>query len=255
MTIREIPRRRGDPSKLVEIDRADFLHRYWRYNPGDHVTILAPTGMGKTHLMFELVDKAHEQTGISPIFFATKPRDDMVRERAKQLGWVTIKNWPPPITRQYKTPPGWLLWPEHTFDPDVDDDAHHDIFRRAMVQPFKAGARRRNPIASMEIWDEAATLARDLELNREQRQVLKRGRSCKCGGWSADQRAAWMPMECYNCAEHLLLHRDPVKANRERYDEIGGFDPGLISDTLHSLPKWHYLYLRQSDQVMCIVGP
>lgn len=255
MTIREIRRRRGDPSKIVEVDRTDFLKRYWLERPGDHVTILAPTGMGKTHLAFELLDVSHKQTGIPPIFFATKPRDDMVRDRAKQLGWRTIGTWPPPISKQFGNPPGWLLWPDHTADPDVDDAHHYDVFRNAMIMPFKAGARRRNPISSREVWDEAGTLARDLNLAREQRQVLKRGRSCKCGGWTMDQRAAWLPMESYNCAEHLFLHRDPVKANRERYDDIGGFDPGLVSDVLMGLPKWHYLYLRQSDQVMCVIGP
>jgi hypothetical protein len=255
VTTRIIPRRRGDPSHVTEIDRESFLQQYFRYRPGEHVTVLAPTDCGKTYLTFQLLERAHEQTGIPPIFFATKPRDDFVRDEAKRQGYRTIDNWPPPVTKQLTEPGGWLLWPKHTMDAEVDDYHHGEVFRRAMMLPFKAGAAKRNPRSSIEVWDEAGTLAKDLGLHREQRQILKRGRSCKCGAWTQDQRAAWLPMESYNCAEHLFLHRDPVKDNRDRYDDIGGFDSGLVSDILKELPKWHYLYLRQSDQRMCVVGP
>ena len=256
-TVREIPLRKGDPARVTEIDRTDFMARYFRYRAGDHVTVLAPTDCGKTHLTFELLERAHDQTGIAPIFFATKPRDDLVEARGEELGYRRIETWPPPVTKQLSKPNGWLVWPPHTCDPDHDDELHHDVFKAAMVLPFKEGAQKnkRKRRSNIEVWDEAGTLAKYLGLMREQQTILKRGRSCKCGGWSQDQRAAWLPMETYNCAEHLFLHRDPVKDNRARYDDIGGFDAGLVGEILQTLPKWHYLYLRQSDQVMCVVGP
>lgn len=253
--IREIPRRRGDPTTVLEIDRADFLDRFWRYRPGDHVTVLGPTDCGKTHLTFELLERAHDQTGISPIFFATKPRDDLVAERGKQLGYRRIKDWPPSMMDQARRPPGWLLWPPHTADPDVDDAAHYEVFRRAMMETYKASARRRNPLRVIQVWDEAGTLANYLGLMRYQQTILKRGRSCKCGGWNQDQRAAWMPQESYNCAEHLFLAWDPDARNVERYDDIGGFDPGLVRDVTKTLEKRAFAYLRRADRTMCIVGP
>lgn len=255
MSIRQIPRRRGDPTTVAEIDRADFLDRYWSYRAGDHVTVLGPTDCGKTHLTFELLERASAQTGIPPIFFATKPRDDLVAAKGKELGYRRVKAWPPTIREQLGKPAGWLVWPEHTADIDQDDAAHYTVFRQAMMLPYKAGARRRNPQSSIEVWDEAGSLAKYLGLEREQQTILKRGRSCKCGGWSQDQRAAWLPQETYNCAEHLFLAWDPDARNVERYDDIGGFDPGLVRDVTKTLEKRAFLYLRRADRTMCVIGP
>jgi hypothetical protein len=255
VSIREVRRQRGDPTTVAEIERPDFLARYWSYRAGDHVTVLGPTDCGKTHLTFELLDGAHRQTGIPPLFFATKPRDDLVAARGKELGYRRIKAWPPSIMDQARKPSGWLLWPPHTAEPDVDDALHYQVFRNAMLQNYKAGGRRRNPVSSIQVWDEGGSLAKYLGLEREQQTILKRGRSCKCGGWTQDQRAAWLPQETYNCAEHLFLAWDPDKRNVERYDDIGGFDPGLVRDVTKTLEKRAFLYLRRSDRTMCVIGP
>lgn len=260
--IREIsrPTGRGEPHRIVEVNRADFIARYWRYRAGEHTTFLAPTDCGKTTLCFQLLQRTWETTRIPTVFFGTKPRDDLVEDWSKGLGYKTIRDWPPPTrvslwrTLFNQPTPGYLLWPKHDGDPDIDDDVHHDIFRRAMLATFKEGARRKSA-QWIQVWDEAGSLANDLALKKIQTTILKKARACKVGGWSSDQRPANLPYECYNCAEHVFIHHDPDKRTRERYDEIGGFDGNVVRDVSRTLEKWSYLYLRRSDRTMCIIGP
>jgi hypothetical protein len=260
--IRTIPRPagRGDPHRITEVDREDFLGRFWRYQAGQHTTFLAPTDCGKTTLCFQLLQRTWQLERIPTVFYATKPRDDLVADWADGLGYKTIRDWPPPATGRlwralFNQPvPGWVLWPRHDGDPDIDDAHHHEVFRRAMLATYRDGARRKRA-RWITVSDEAGSLANDLALRKIQTTVLKKARACKCGSWNGDQRPANLPYECYNCAEHVFIHHDPDKRTRERYDEIGGFDGNVVRDVVRTLEKWSYLYLRRSDRSMCIIGP
>lgn len=243
------PRNGGVFPGVLQVERQSFLTRRWVYQGGEHVTVLAPTNAGKTMLVQQLLEQSATPS-LPAVVLVTKPRDATVTRWAKSAGYHTVRDWPPPpsLRRVRSKPPGFILWPKTTYDPLVDDDWHHDVFRRGILDGYKRGRR-------ITVADEAYSLSEELRLRRELITVWTKGRSMDDGLWAASQRPAYLPLWAYSMAEHLFIAFDPDKKARERYDEIGGIDPGMVRSIVARLPRWHWLYIRRSDRTMCIVGP
>ena len=64
--------------QVLSFPRDDFLSRRWRYRAGEHVTILGPTGSGKTYLGYQLLEKVATPK-LPGIVLVMKPRDATVR--------------------------------------------------------------------------------------------------------------------------------------------------------------------------------
>lgn len=233
--------------------RAEFLTR-WRYRKGEHVTILGPSQSGKTTLGFQLLESV-----ISPDLLAymlvMKPRDPTVSEFAKRANLRRVKTFPPSITSSLwdrflgRHPSGYLIWPEHTYDPDIDDIRLYHDFRRAMIHAYRD--RRPNIVVA----DEAGGVAKELNLERTLKTLLMRGSSNDTGCWEFSQRPVDMPVHGYSQATHLFMHRDPDKRNRERLREIAGQnDPKEIDQLVTFIPKHHFLYTHQAGGRL-VIGP
>lgn len=229
-------------------DRNVFLTRVWQYLDGEHVSFLAPTGGGKTHLANQLmaVTARPDRPAISLVM---KPKDLTTRRFMKATGHRRVRSWPPNPARELwrpERPPGYLLWPRHTFDPDIDDPEHYRIFRSAILDCYKRGRR-------IVFADEVYSLVHELKLRRELITVWTKGRSMETGLWAATQRPRDVPLHMYSQAEHLFLAHDPTKESRERFGEIGGVDPRLVADAVAQLPRYWWLYIRRKDRVMCVI--
>lgn len=240
----------GREHRIRVYDRQTFLHEVFTYLSGQHLTILGPNGGGKTTLGYELMDITATPQ-LPGVVLVMKPRDSTVVDFNDQLGFRIVRDWPPgrnlraPLAKER----GWTLWPEHVFDPSVDDPHLYEVFRRCILDRYKRG----NCIVKA---DELPGLQRDLNLEQELKAVYKRGRSMGCGMWGMGQRPFDMLQEAYSQAEHLFLSWTPDERDRKRFSEIGGgLDPKLINEIVLRLAKFEFLYLRRSDRVMCIVLP
>lgn len=225
-----------------------FLGRVWRYEPGEHVSFLAPTGAGKTYLANQLLRVSAHPTH-QAISLVMKPRDSTAKRFAKESGHRVVRSWPPNPAAEFwrpEKPSGYVLWPRHRFEPDVDDAEHYAIFRRAILDSYKKGRR-------IVFADEVYSLARELRLERELVTVWTKGRSMGCGLWGATQRPWGAPQQMYSQAEHVFISYSPDVRDHDRYGEIGGVDPKLVATAVKLLPKHWWLYIRRSDRVMCVV--
>lgn len=223
--------------------REEFLTERWDYRAGEHVTILAPTQNGKTTMIFELLDHIPRLKN-PPVVLVMKPRDETVRKAVKGLGYKIVRSWPPVPT--FRKPPGYALWPKHTFDPDRDDAILEPQMRRALLGVYKSGD-------GVLVADETFGLVNDLHLGDVLTKIHTRGAGMGAGLWCATQKPTHIGTWAYNNAAHLFLGYDPDKKNRERFAEIGGVNPDTIKYYVERLTEYQWLYVRRRGRKLCLI--
>lgn len=232
---------------LTTFSREEFLTRRWRYRRGEHVTVVGPTGCGKTHLVYELLERT-ARPSLPAVVLVKKPRDRLIREVTKRLKYRVVRSWPPPpaFPWQPRKPPGFVVWPPTKFAPEIDRPAKAAVFRRALMD----GYRRGNRILYV---DDTYGISEILDLDAELIELWTELRSMDGGLWTSFQKPSHVPTWAYGQAEHLYLFHDPDKRSRERFAEIGGVDPDLVRDTVMGLSRHQALYIRRDGPRMCIV--
>lgn len=224
----------------------EFIADRWRYQPGEHVTFIGPTGSGKTTLAFRLLLRSVSEK-LPGLVLVAKPRDETVSRFYNQnkKKWRLVGTWPPPPSINVK-PNGYIVWPKHTFDPDKDDPYLRRIFRNTILHSYKKGDR-------IVFADELFALGKELRLEKDLVTVWSRGRSMGTGLWGATQKPTHVPLWAYNQAEHLFLANEPDERGRQRFAEIGGVDPDIVRREVAKLDKYEWLYIRRDGPAMCIL--
>jgi hypothetical protein len=247
------PRRRTEygPDDVQRYGHREFLDEVWDYEGGEHVTVLAPSGGGKTHLAYELLEVT-ARPELQAIVFVMKPRDETAEKFTKRAKFRLVRQWPPPLRHRVQSkPPGWTLWPATTYDPDVDDSRQFAIFKSAIQDSYRRGNR-------ILFADETYSLENELPnggLTKWLRTVHTKGRSMECGIWSASQRAAYINRWAYQ-AHHLFLGFDPDDDAQRRLSEIGAaVDKALVREVVGSLRQYEWLYIHRDTRTMCIIEP
>lgn len=238
-----------EEAEFTHFDRKTFLEQVWDYEPGEHVTILVPSGGGKTYLGMQLLQRSFSEE-CPAIVFVMKGKDETIDEWTPRLKLKRVPDWPPPAVKRLVStskPKGWILWPPETGDPDIDEPRHRAVFRRAIIDSYRRGDR-------IIFADETYSLEEELSLSRELRMVWTKGRSKDCGLWAASQRPAYISKWAYQ-AHHLFLGPDPDEDTQRRLSEIGGaISPGKVRYGLTQLKKHEFLYVNRDERGMCIVG-
>lgn len=229
--------------------RRHFLTELWKYKAGEHVSFLGPTGSGKTRLALELLAKSVSED-LPGYITVMKARDKTVGDFLRQHErWKrTLTYPPPPVIPPMTKPLGYAVWPHHTNDPEGDEIRHEEIFHRMHRMLYVKGD---NIIFD----DEVVSLVREMDMKKDLTRIWTKGRSIGCGLWGATQRPAMVPLEMYDQAQHLFLANIKDKRSRDRFGEISGVDPELVVAVVQRLPKYHWLYIRQEEGLMCVIGP
>lgn len=231
-------------------EREFFLQRVFKYGNGEHLSIVGPTNSGKTFLAQQLLSVTASPR--RPVVnLVMKPKDKTSTDFGKTNRLRTVRDWDWKAIQaaefwRPEKPNGWMVWPKHKFDPDIDDPAHYKIFRDAILDSYKRGKR-------IIFADEVYSLCKELDLTRELITVWTKGRSMDTAVWAATQRPRDVPLHMYSAAEHLFLANDPDSRMRERFGEIGGIDGKLVTSAVAQLPRHWWLYIRRADRTMCVV--
>lgn len=214
---------------------------------GEHVSLIGPTGAGKTTLALALLPFRKYCT-----VFGTKPKDSTLSALLRR-DWTRLYEWgdkEAAPNRWQGTPAQKLvLWPR--FKSMADAAHHHEIFREALHEMFVD-----------EGWcvfvDEVRYIAKDLGLHRELNQYWLQGRSIDLSIIAATQRPVWVPPEMYNQATHLFLWRASDRRDLSRIQDISGnVDRARVAQTVQALDfnKYEVLYVNVRTGELIITTP
>lgn len=224
---------------------ADFFAR-WRWNQGEHLTIVGPTGTGKSTLMRAVLQKRYAAGGAVCVF-GTKTEDRTLSRWQKGDGLTRVPEWPPRWPGRWWDRPrddAWsrrvMLWPEIETTEDVR--ALADTFRHALDSMF---VQRRWCVGIDELWYQSAEMGLDHEL----KSWWSQGRSAGLTLVGATQRPVDIPLLAYNSATHLFLFGDNDERNLARISGLGGLPPREIRATVEALPFHDVLYVNTRERV------
>ena len=225
--------------RVAEFSRDEFLNERFDYQPGEHVSYIEPTQGGKTHLMYQMLDRAMAQNpDLRTVSLMPKSRDPATWKWADRLDLKVIDNWPPPKGWFTDAPRGYVLWPKHLkgAEPGVNRAHLAGIFRKCLADQFQRGD-------SITVADDIYVLAVLMELNQDCEEFWVAGSGGGAGLWDTLQKPSGtvggghVSTFVYNAPTHLCLGHDPVEQNRKRFADIGGVDPKLVGEVVENLPR------------------
>lgn len=195
--------------------------RQWVWQPGEHVTLIGPTGRGKTTL----------ETAILPrrkyvVFFSTK-RVDSTQERLQRQGYKVVSD---PAQLNAEVTPHAIIRPSWRdgLSAKAIKKQHAEIFQDALMRCFDQGGWT-------VVLDEARYLSRDLNLEGDMQLLWLQGRSLGISVVAGTQRPRWIPLEAYDQATHLFFFKDTDRANVDRQAELAGLNRQAIQEIVPRL--------------------
>jgi hypothetical protein len=250
---------------LAEIGREEFVREVWDCRPGQHVIAVAPTGGGKSHLLYSLLEQTMAQyPDLSVVSFMPKPADPAVAEWGQRLDLRETPVWPPRKKLFQGKPAGHLLWPPHPLNlpPDQRRAYVGDVLRTGLDEQYKRGY-------SISFVDDATSSAGLMGLNTYLEELLTNGRAGGAAAWVSAQKpagtrsSAGVTTLVWGNATHLFLGKTPSDSDIERYTEISGLPPKLVDRTIRELQMvqigdtavTQFLYVNKAGPFAAIVNP
>lgn len=209
---------------------------HWRkvFKQSQHVTLIGPTGCGKTTLGIELVD-ARDWV----VAFGVKYKDETLDQLLKLKKWKKIKKWPPPYGANKV-----VLWP-NVDDPRKMLTEHRAIFSDALADIYKKGGWC--------VWvDEERYICDHLKMRDIMTLMYVTARSNNISLIGSAQRPKWIPLEAYSQAGHLILWRTGDEIDLKRVGSLNGHDPKPVIDVVSRLPYHAFLHVNLVNGQMIV---
>jgi len=207
----------------------------WIWKQGEHVTLVGPTGQGKSTLIEEI-----EYRRKYVIVLVTKKRDPITGKYQKR-GYKLLKSWKGVSDDVY---PKVVLQPPFAKD-EPKERIQREEFKFALDRIFEYGG-------FCTVIEEAEYMAKDLKLDREMRRLWQQGRSLNVSVVAGTQRPAFIPVVAYSSATHLFFFRSTDEYDLQRMGGLGGMSNRTIREAVSMLQSHQILYLNTRTGQMLI---
>jgi hypothetical protein len=196
------------------------------------MSLIGPTGSGKTTLARQLLDRRDYVAAL-----ATKPADRTMDGLIRRERYRRIRSWderPPIVGKGQKL----VLWPRFRRPEDMVNQQYQ--LDHALREMFVAGG-----------WcvfaDELFYLCKTLRLTSLLETYWTQGRSLGLSLVGGTQRPAHVPLFAYDQATHLFFWRDNDETNLRRVGGLGGMSAKVVRSAVMGLPKHKALYVNTRD--------
>lgn len=212
-----------------EVPWDDFLAFYFNWQQGEHVTMVGPTGGGKTTLALEILPERDYVLAI-----ATKQRDPVLYQ-LESMGYLRVDNFETPpevaseVVLQARLPEG-----------AGSINSQKRVVADALLTVYRQGG-----------WcvylDEIRYITDILGLTLDVELLWQQGRSAGISVVGGTQRPAWVPLSAFSQATHLFFWRTSDRRDLERIGALGAHDSHAIAAEVAALPLHDVLYVNTRD--------
>lgn len=197
----------------------------------EHVTLIGPTGQGKSVLGLALLDARGKARDASEVILATKPRDRALDALARQPDWHKISKWPPGYGQDRV-----IFWPRFG-DVGTVSARHAAIFRDVLEDIF----HERNRVVYL---DEAYYLSDDLRLKDLLTKFWQMGRSQNIILVAGTQRPVAVPRPMFSECSWFFAFRTADEDELRRVSEIGGVDNRKLREVIRALRPHEFVCVQ-----------
>lgn len=206
----------------------DQFKRNFRWEQGDHMSLIGPTKAGKTTLMIQLLPYRKYS-----IFFGTKRRDPLYDEIIRKHGFRRVENFSDIKPWDNRI----LLWPKHTPTIAGTVAKQKARFRTALDAIAEQGG--------WSAWfDECKYMSEMLGLTKELTFCQEQLRSNRGTNISGGQRPVWLPRSVLANTTHLFIWKTTDQDDLKRLSDMGGLNSREIKQEIQTLGKHEFIYVH-----------
>lgn len=224
---------------LPRFERFDVFMSKFDWKQGEHLTIIGPTGSGKTVLARQLLRRRGYV-----VVLGVKNRDVELYGPFQREGYELVHRFEP-------EPPADAEQARILFVPITQ--LHDDEARRFKGQRFRAVL---NEIYDVGDWcvyaDDVQYLTSKLKLATPFEELWQLGRSEGVTVVASSQEPIDIPVMAYGMASHMFLFRNDDLYRARRMAELAGRNREVVQTTILDLADHEFLYLnRKTGQMVC----